>query len=65
MSTFFTADINECIVSALSGSLPCPEGEICQNTDGGYDCHCPTGTMRNEGVCEGYCNLHRLLQYIT
>lgn len=38
-------DIDEC----LSG--PCPSDLICNNTDGGYSCDCPDGTVRNGTDC--------------
>ena len=35
------ADIDEC----LTGVAECPTNMICINTDGGYNCSCPQGTM--------------------
>ena len=54
LGTYKTADVDECVESAMSGSSACPEGRICRNTIGSFSCDCPEGTMLNsEGECEG------------
>lgn len=45
----FLLDINECMVP---GEYLCPDGMVCKNVEGWYDCVCPPGTtMKNLTDC--------------
>jgi len=42
------ADIDECLTDVNE----CPTNMICINTDGGYNCSCPQGTIMNGSNCD-------------
>lgn len=44
----FKLDINECNTTSTN---PCEQ--ICENTEGGYNCHCFAGYRKTAGLCEG------------
>ncbi len=51
------ADINECLVSAMSGVTRCTSPMFCVNMPGDagkYSCQCPEGTIQAGNTC-GMC----------
>ena len=48
----YMLDINECMMPV---AYSCPDGMVCRNVEGWYDCDCPPGTTANNltgCVCE-------------
>ena len=41
----FLKDVNEC------DSNPCVAPSECRNTDGSYECECPQGYIKENGLC--------------
>lgn len=35
----------------MDGIQLCSNQMLCSNTEGGFDCHCPTGTTLVDGLC--------------
>ena len=48
-------DFDECM--HLSSEV-CVGAEKCENTDGGYVCHCSAGYVWNDTSCKGKCKSH-------
>ena len=38
-----TIDVDECLEASLRGNILCPDGEVCANAEGGYECVCAPG----------------------
>ena len=43
----FSSDINECMMPV---EYPCPDGMVCKNVEGWYDCDCPPGTLQEDST---------------
>ena len=43
----FVLDINECMMPV---ECPSPDGMICKNVEGWYDCDCPPGTSQEDST---------------
>ena len=41
----FFLDVDECEKN------PCVAPSECRNTDGGYECECPPGFIKENGIC--------------